>query len=161
MYRKFVQSRMTEASVYSTLRRLVFIGRCMDTYLKQYPHELRDLTDPVQNLAVLEVASKLLRRHGVDILQLEAQLCRDAEFVAQVSPVFLEGLKIAASKACLQQCRTPFHVSVVWAMYGETSRMQTKQAHAHGEDALRVKIAQLEWLFDGLSSDCSCSGRAV
>ena len=41
------------------------------------------------------------------------------------------------------------HVSVVWAMYGETGRMVTRGEHPHGEDFVRVKARQLDWLTDG------------
>jgi len=39
---------------------------------------------------------------------------------------------------------------VVWAMYGETGRMVPRAAHPHGEDFVRTKVRQLDWLADGL-----------
>lgn len=122
----------------------------MERYLTEYPFETRNLTDHAQNLRVLEIATGLMAEGGDDVIELEMRLCSDPNFVSQVSPVFLEALKIAASKRTLSQCTTPFHVSVVWAMYGETSRMKTKAENPHGEDALRAKVTQLKWLFEGL-----------
>lgn len=42
------------------------------------------------------------------------------------------------------------HLSVVWAMYGETGRMVPRSAHPHGEDFVRTKVRQLDWLTNGL-----------
>jgi hypothetical protein len=39
-------------------------------------------------------------------------------------------------------------VTVVGAMYGETGRMVTRQERPHGEDFVRVKARQLDWLTD-------------
>ncbi|HEX2809004.1 MAG TPA: hypothetical protein VHN80_22800, partial [Kineosporiaceae bacterium] len=38
----------------------------------------------------------------------------------------------------------------VWAMYGETGRMGPRSAHPHGEDFVRTKVRQLDWLTGGL-----------
>jgi hypothetical protein len=42
------------------------------------------------------------------------------------------------------------HLTVVWAMYGETGRIVPRTAHPHGEDFVRAKVRQLDWLTDGL-----------
>ncbi len=44
----------------------------------------------------------------------------------------------------------PVRLSVVWAMYGETGRMVPRAAHPHGEDFVRAKVRQLDWLTGGL-----------
>ena len=44
----------------------------------------------------------------------------------------------------------PIHLTVVWAMYGETGRMVPRAAHPHGEDFVRAKVRQLDWLTGGL-----------
>ena len=119
-------------------------------FLSKYPKELRDLTNRTQNLTTLNIAIELLADKNLDVLQLEKELCQDHEFVSKASPVFLEALSIAASKVLLSKYESPFHVTIVWAMYGETDRMKTKDEHDHGEDALRMKIAQLNWLFEGM-----------
>jgi hypothetical protein len=38
----------------------------------------------------------------------------------------------------------------VWAMYGETGRMVPRAEHPHGEDFVRAKVRQLDWLTGGL-----------
>lgn len=35
-------------------------------------------------------------------------------------------------------------------MYGETGRMVPRAAHPHGEDFVRAKVRQLDWLTGGL-----------
>ncbi len=100
----------------------------------------RDLTDPAQNLAVLEAASLLIsdpmagprieRDHG--------------------PAVAAEAAAVARSRRRLAQLKVPVHLGVVWAMYGETGRMVPRSAHPHGEDFVRAKVAQLDWLADGL-----------
>ena len=126
-------------------------------FLSNYPFEQRDLTNAEQNSSVLAIASELLDDKKLDVIKLEKELCQNDVFVSQASPIFLEALSIASSKVLLSQCKTPVHVTIVWAMYGETDRMKTKGEHPHGEDALRVKIAQLNWLFESTEKNHSWS----
>lgn len=115
--------------------------------LKTIPFEVRDLTDVDQNKRVLEIASQLMTVPNLDIINLEKELCSDQEFVANASPIFLEAVKCAASRAMLLRHDSNIHVSVVWAMYQETERMKTREQHEHGEDFINQKLAQLKWLF--------------
>lgn len=90
----------------------------------------RDLTDAAQNHAVLELAAEL--RAGAP-----ASIAAEAEAVAR-------------SREQLEQLREPLHLSIVWAMYGETGRIVPRTQHPHGEDFLREKVRQLDWLTAGL-----------
>ncbi len=100
----------------------------------------RDLTDPEQNQAVLDQAAALL------------------EGRAAVGPVeggygpavAAEARAVARSRSRLGEVAVPVHLSVVWAMYGETGRMVPRSAHPHGEDFVRTKVRQLDWLTNGL-----------
>src|SRR4051794_34234868 len=40
-------------------------------------------------------------------------------------------------------------------MYGETGRMVTRAEHPHGEDFVRVKVRQMDWLTDGTDATWS------
>lgn len=105
----------------------------------------RDLTDPAENQAVLDAASALAaedttsdevaRAHGAAVAAEAAAACR--------------------SRARLAAAGTAVHLSVVWAMYGETGRMATRAEHPHGEDFVRVKARQLDWLRDGTGTTWS------
>ncbi|GAA1834283.1 hypothetical protein GCM10009836_10600 [Pseudonocardia ailaonensis] len=96
----------------------------------------RDLTDPRQNEAVLEFASLLLDDPGT----------------AVPAAVAAEARAVARSRRRLAALTDPVALTVVWAMYGETGRMATREEHAHGEDFVRVKVRQLDWLTAGLPS---------
>lgn len=43
----------------------------------------------------------------------------------------------------------PAHLSVIFAVYNEHTRILTRDEHPHGEDFLRHKVRQLDRLFDG------------
>lgn len=40
-------------------------------------------------------------------------------------------------------------MTCIFAMFGEQNRIRTKQEHENGQDLVRMKVAQLEWLFGG------------
>jgi hypothetical protein len=64
--------------------------------------------------------------------------------------VAAEATAAATSRRRLAALREPLHLGVVWAMYGETGRMVPRTEHPHGEDFVRAKVAQLDWLTAGL-----------
>ncbi len=99
---------------------------------------VRDLTDSDQNQAVLDMASALAED-------------RAAAFAASHGPaVAAEAIAAARSRRRLSELSGPIHLTVVWAMYGETGRMVPRSAHPHGEDFVRTKVRQLDWLTGGL-----------
>ncbi len=101
---------------------------------------VRDLTDSDQNQAVLDVASALVEDHTA------------AERVAASHgpAVAAEAVAAARSRRRLGELAGPIHLTVVWAMYGETGRMVPRAVHPHGEDFVRAKVRQLDWLTGGL-----------
>ena len=101
---------------------------------------VRDLTDSDQNQAVLDVASVLVEGGA------------EAERVAgsHGPAVAAEATAAARSRRRLAELTGPIHLTVVWAMYGETGRMVPRTAHPHGEDFVRTKVGQLDWLARGL-----------
>jgi len=101
---------------------------------------VRDLTDADQNQAVLDVAS-LLVEGG-----LEAERVADGYGPA----VAAEAAAAARSRRRLAELTGPIQLTVVWAMYGETGRMVPRAQHPHGEDFVRTKVSQLDWLTHGL-----------
>jgi hypothetical protein len=101
---------------------------------------VRDLTDSDQNQAVLDVASALAEGGAA------------AGHVAAVHgpAVAAEAVAAARSRRRLGELSGPIHLTVVWAMYGETGRMVPRAAHPHGEDFVRTKVRQLDWLTGGV-----------
>ena len=100
----------------------------------------RDLTDSAQNQAVLDAASALAEGRAA------------AERIAgrHGPAVAAEASAAARSRRRLAELAGPVRLTVVWAMYGETSRMVPRAAHPHGEDFVREKVRQLDWLTGGL-----------
>jgi hypothetical protein len=100
----------------------------------------RDLTDSAQNQAVLDAASALVEGSAV------------AERVAgdHGPAVAAEAMAAARSRRRLSKLIGPIRLTVVWAMYGETGRMVPRAVHPHGEDFVRTKVRQLDWLTGGL-----------
>jgi hypothetical protein len=101
---------------------------------------VRDLTDPDQNQAVLDEASALIDGRAA------AGGIADSHGPA----VAAEATAVARSRRRLDELTGPIHLTVVWAMYGETGRMVPRTLHPHGEDFVRAKVHQLDWLTGGL-----------
>ena len=101
---------------------------------------VRDLTDSDQNQAVLDVASALAGGRAAA-----------GRVAGSHGPaVAAEAIAAARSRRRLGELIGPIHLTVVWAMYGETGRMVPRAAHPHGEDFVRTKVRQLDWLTGGL-----------
>src|SRR6266851_2893910 len=101
---------------------------------------VRDLTDSDQNQAVLDVASALAG----------GRAAAGAAAASHGPAVAAEAMAAARSRRRLGELTGPVHLTVVWAMYGETGRMVPRAAHPHGEDFVRAKVRQLDWLTGGL-----------
>jgi hypothetical protein len=100
----------------------------------------RDLTDSDQNQAVLDAASALAGGRAAE-----------GDVAARHGPaVAAEAAATARSRQRLGELNGPIHLTVVWAMYGETSRMVPSSENPLGEDFVRTKVRQLDWLTNGL-----------
>ncbi|HEY3732853.1 MAG TPA: hypothetical protein VGL63_02955 [Streptosporangiaceae bacterium] len=106
---------------------------------------MRDLTDSDQNQAVLDVASALAASALV-----EDGAAAESAAASHGPAVAAEAMAAARSRQRLGELSEPVHLTVVWAMYGETGRMAPRAAHPHGEDFVRAKVRQLDWLAGGL-----------
>src|ERR1700683_3468947 len=101
---------------------------------------VRDLTDSDQNQAVLDAASALVEGHTTE-----------GQIAASHGPaVAAEAVAAARSRRRLSDLIGRIHLTAVWAMYGETGRMVPRAMHPHGEDFVRTKVRQLDWLTGGL-----------
>jgi hypothetical protein len=101
---------------------------------------VRDLTDSGQNQAVLDLASALI----------EGRTVAGRAAGSHGPAVAAEAAAAARARRRLGELPGPAHLTVVWAMYGETGRMVPRAAHPHGEDFVRAKVRQLDWLTGGL-----------
>ncbi len=106
-----------------------------------------DPRDPSQSAEALRLADGLLEgleeeaKGRLPALEKEL-LVREAPLLAHLA------VKLARSKAALRAIREPVHLSLVFAMYKEHTRILLPSQHPHGEDFLVQKIAQLNWLFE-------------
>ena len=83
---------------------------------------MRDLTDSDQNQAVLDAASGLVGGRAAA-----------GQVAASHGPaVAAEAIAAARSRRRLGELIGPIHLTVVWAMYGETGRMVPRAVHPHG-----------------------------
>jgi len=105
---------------------------------------IRDLTSNEEAQACLGLAEEILRS-GVDVDELKKVVYKDAH---KTPAILISAVGSAESKLKLQGCG-PFHMTCIFAMFMEQNRIRTKQEHENGQDLVRMKVAQLEWLFDG------------
>jgi hypothetical protein len=105
-----------------------------------------DLTDPDQEAWVREGAEQIeaVAPTAGEVRALEGRLKDDGAPVA----VGLAA-KLASSRMRVRALPGPLHLSVVLAVYKEHVRILSREDHPHGEDFLRRKLRQLEWLLTG------------
>ena len=107
-----------------------------------------DLTDSEQERQAFDISELLL-----DLYPSEDELERVSSRIvteSQKYPVILHlALKLALSKQSLKSISAPIFSSFIVAMYNEHNRIRTNTEHPSGEDFLRRKVSQLNWLFKG------------
>mgnify|MGYP002635691621 FL=1 len=125
------------------------------------PHE-KALTD---NPSIQAVLNRLTATAPKDFLSAKAE---HQSFVEQTAATFLEepekienallgergryplalhvAAKLAKAKEVVTKLRQPVKLSVVFAVYKEHHRILRPEEHNSGEDFLRRKVAQLDWL---------------
>ena len=117
--------------------------------IEDIPREL-DLTDAAHLRQVRELAEEIADgAGGVEALaELEGTWAGRKDEIPLMAHL---AVKLARSRTLLRELEGPMHLSVVFAVYKEHTRVLTRAEHAHGEDFLREKIRQLRWLCDGLA----------
>ena len=117
-----------------------------DRISSQAPEEL-DLTD-TRHLETATTAADALLEAAASHEELTSFERRLFE-ADRVFPLLIHlAAKLACSKSLVAELQDPARLSVVFAMYKEHNRILEPEAHPHGEDFLRRKVAQLEWLFE-------------
>ena len=119
----------------------------MHTVKTDYPIVKRDLTNQEQNTEILQVATTLLE--DPNLSDFEDELYKTPLRIKETSPLLLEALKAAISRQKLERIEQPVHISIVWAMYKEPSRLVSSLENPHGEDCIRAKVDQMNWLVSG------------
>ena len=101
-------------------------------------------TNPDHQEFVQQAALSILEdQSGLSTVETENMLVQHADQV----PLALQlGAKLARSKQVITELSQPIHVDVVFAAYKENNRILRPEEHPSGEDFLRRKVAQLNWL---------------
>jgi len=104
----------------------------------------RDLTSNAEAMQCLALATEILNS-GVDIEELKKIVYANP---TTTPAILISAVGSAESKLKIQKCGK-FHMTCIFAMFMEQNRIRTKQEHENGQDLVRMKVAQLEWLFAG------------
>jgi hypothetical protein len=104
----------------------------------------RDLTSNEEAAQVLSIASEILSS-GLPLEDIKQLVYKDP---TTTSAILISAVGSAESKLKLRECG-PHHMTCIFAMYGEQNRIRTKAEHENGQDLVRNKVKQLQWLFDG------------
>jgi len=110
----------------------------------------RDLTDGAETLGVLQLASEMLAS-GIPLEEIKKECYGDSTVDPPVPPgsaIVISAVDAACSKQKLAACGA-FHMTCVYAMFGEQNRIKQKAEHENGQDFVRIKVKQLQWLFEG------------
>ena len=101
-------------------------------------------TNPDHQEFVQQAALSILEdQSGLSTVEKENMLVQHAD---QVPLALHLGAKLARSKEVITELSHPIHVDVVFAAYKENNRILRPEEHPSGEDFLRRKVAQLNWL---------------
>lgn len=117
----------------------------VQTFIEKMP-KAYDITSKQEHILSIQAAEALITalETSTNIEKFEKEVFPQLK----EKPVGLHlTIKLAISKTKMQSL-PPFHLSVVFAMYNEHNRLKTKEEHPAGEDFLREKVKEMEWLFE-------------
>ncbi|MCP4418298.1 MAG: glycosyltransferase [Chloroflexi bacterium] len=101
-----------------------------------------DLTETADQQSLVALTEQLLGLSLDDVKTAARQDNAPLEFKI--------GAKLVESRQFMQTISKPIRLGIVFAMWGEQNRLRPKSAdNPNGEDALRVKLQQLDWVTAG------------
>ncbi|MBW3695785.1 glycosyltransferase [Vibrio sp. T187] len=104
-----------------------------------------DLTDNAHQEKLYLLADKLLALKGIETAELK-ELASEPSTPLE----FSLAVKLVESKRNLLKLKKACDIAVVFAMWGEQNRLRPKSsANLNGEDSLRAKVRQLNWVTEG------------
>jgi hypothetical protein len=110
----------------------------LNTLIEQAKTTL-DLTESADQKSLYVLANRLLEMPEISWDEWR-KIARQAPLEVKMA------VKLAESKTFLRANQQALKIGVVFAMWGEENRLRPKSAsNPNGEDALRVKIEQLDW----------------
>jgi hypothetical protein len=108
-----------------------------------------DLTDPEDQESLYALTGSLLDLPGQSVDGLNGMIR------GRGTPIeFRIAAKLVDSRRYMNRIDKPLKVAVLFAMWGEQNRLHPKSGdNPNGEDSLRVKLAQLDWVTKGTPVD--------
>lgn len=101
-----------------------------------------DLTEAADQESLMQLAETLLSLEDVTLAEIQAR-AREGETPLE----FKIAAKLVESRQFMLSNSKKLHIGVVFGMWGEQNRLRPKSAdNPHGEDSLRVKLQQLDWV---------------
>ena len=110
---------------------------------KSSPPEFSATIPDHQEFVQQAAVSILEDKSGISPEEAENMLVQHSD---QVPLALHLGAKLARSRQVITELSRPLHVDVVFAAYKENNRILRPEEHPSGEDFLRRKVAQLNWL---------------
>jgi len=103
-----------------------------------------DLASTADQASLLSLADALSNN--------SVELCKKLSSDKNTPLEFRIATLLAESRSLVETIRQPMRIGIVFAMWGEQNRLlPASRENPHGEDALRVKISQLDWLLRSTS----------
>ena len=104
-----------------------------------------DLAEPDHQESLFRLADSLMADHSISPTEIQSAARQPS------APLeFKIAAKLADSRSFLLSNDKPVKIGIVFAMWGEQNRLKPKSAtDPHGEDSLRSKIRQLDWVTTG------------
>ena len=104
--------------------------------------EMFDLTEPGDQESLYALTAALLEMH-----ELTFDALQDAARQQDTPLEFKLAAKLVHSRRYALSIKQPLSIGIVFAMWGEQNRLLSKShLNPNGEDSLRTKIAQLDWV---------------
>ena len=122
--------------------------------IPQLPNHLSKLakSSPPEFSATIPDHQEFVQQAAVSILEDKSGISPEeaenvlTKYADQVPLALHLGAKLARSRQVITELSQPIHVDVVFAAYKENNRILRPEEHPSGEDFLRRKVAQLNWL---------------
>ena len=122
--------------------------------IPQLPNHLSKLAEssPLEFSATIPDHQEFVQQAAVSILEDKSGISPEeaenflTKYADQVPLALHLGAKLARSRKVITELSQPIHVDVVFAAYKENNRILRPEEHPSGEDFLRRKVAQLNWL---------------
>ena len=122
--------------------------------IPQLPNHLSKLAEssPLEFSATIPDHQEFVQQAAVSILEDKSGISPEeaenvlTKYADQVPLALHLGAKLARSRQVITELSQPILVDVVFAAYKENNRILRPEEHPSGEDFLRRKVAQLNWL---------------